>query len=191
MFMSFLEKIQTLFNYMFSSFLTIELFMLILLFFFLLILNIKRKKRIVNYFTSICIIIFMGIIIFLNWNYAVYCFDYFMEGIIKNILFPSTVVYFWIVFLVSLFTIITILNKKDMKLKRYVNYISFAFIYLLFSLFIVEVISNKIILADRVELYTNNVILAIVQISDLIFVLWVIYTLFWYLFRYFKKKYDK
>lgn len=191
MFMSFLEKIQTLFNYMFSSFLTIELFMLILLFFFLLILNIKRKKRIVNYFTSICIIIFMGIIIFLNWNYAVYCFDYFMEGIIKNILFPSTVVYFWIVFLVSLFTIITILNKKDMKSKRYVNYISFAFIYLLFSLFIVEVISNKIILADRVELYTNNVILAIVQISDLIFVLWVIYTLFWYLFRYFKKKYDK
>lgn len=191
MFMSFLEKIQTLFNYMFSSFLTIELFMLILLFFFLLILNIKRKKRIVNYFTSICIIIFMGIIIFLNWNYAVYCFDYFMEGIIKNILFPSTVVYFWIVFLVSLFTIITNLNKKDMKSKRYVNYISFAFIYLLFSLFIVEVISNKIILADRVELYTNNVILAIVQISDLIFVLWVIYTLFWYLFRYFKKKYDK
>lgn len=191
MFMSFLEKIQTLFNYMFSSFLTIELFMLILLFFFLLILNIKRKQRIVNYFTSICIIIFMGIIIFLNWNYAVYCFDYFMEGIIKNILFPSTVVYFWIVFLVSLFTIITILNKKDMKSKRYVNYISFAFIYLLFSLFIVEVISNKIILADRVELYTNNVILAIVQISDLIFVLWVIYTLFWYLFRYFKKKYDK
>lgn len=191
MFMSFLEKIQTLFNYMFSSFLTIELFMLILLFFFLLILNIKRKQRIVNYFTSICIIIFMGIIIFLNWNYAVYCFDYFMEGIIKNILFPSTVVYFWIVFLVSLFTIITILNIKDMKSKRYVNYISFAFIYLLFSLFIVEVISNKIILADRVELYTNNVILTIVQISDLIFVLWVIYTLFWYLFRYFKKKYDK
>lgn len=191
MFMSFLEKIQTLFNYMFSSFLTIELFILILLFFFLLILNIKRKQRIVNYFTSICIIIFMGIIIFLNWNYVVYCFDYFMEGIMKNILFPSTVVYFWIVFLVSLFTIITILNKKDMKFKRYVNYISFAFIYLLFSLFIVEVISNKIILADRVELYTNNVILAIVQISDLIFVLWVIYTLFWYLFRYFKKKYDK
>lgn len=189
--MSFLEKIQTLFNYMFSSFLTIELFMLILLFFFLLILNIKRKKRIVNYFTSICIIIFMGIIIFLNWNYAVYCFDYFMEGIIKNILFPSTVVYFWIVFLVSLFTIITIFSKKDMKSKKYVNYISFAFIYLLFSLFIVEVISNKIILADRVELYTNNVILAIVQISDLIFVLWVIYTLFWYLFKYFKKKYDK
>lgn len=191
MFMSFLEKIQTLFNYIFSSFLTIELFMLMLLFFFLLMLNIKRKQRIVNYFTSICIIIFMGIIIFLNWNYAVYCFDYFMEGIMKNILFPSTVVYFWIVFLVSLFTIITIFSKKDMKFKKYVNYISFAFIYLLFSLFIVEVISNKIILADRVELYTNNVILAIVQISDLIFVLWVIYTLFWYLFRYFKKKYDK
>lgn len=191
MFMSFLEKIQTLFNYIFSSFLTIELFMLMLLFFFLLMLNIKRKQRIVNYFTGICIIIFMGIIIFLNWNYAVYCFDYFMEGIMKNILFPSTVVYFWIVFLVSLFTIITIFSKKDMKFKKYVNYISFAFIYLLFSLFIVEVISNKIILADRVELYTNNVILAIVQISDLIFVLWVIYTLFWYLFRYFKKKYDK
>lgn len=191
MFMSFLEKIQTLFNYIFSSFLTIELFMLMLLFFFLLMLNIKRKQRIVNYFTSICVIIFMGIIIFLNWNYVVYCFDYFMEGIMKNILFPSTVVYFWIVFLVSLFTIITIFSKKDMKLKKYVNYISFSFIYLLFSLFIVEVISNKIILADRVELYTNNVILAIVQISDLIFVLWVIYTLFWYLFRYFKKKYDK
>jgi len=40
------------------------------------------------------------------------------------------------------------------------------------------------------QLYTNNTILSLVQISNLLLLIWFIYTMFYKLFLYFKKKFD-
>ena len=46
-------------------------------------------------------------------------------------------------------------------------------------------------LANTVELYKNEVVLSLVQISNLILVVWIIFTLFYKLYIFFKRKYDK
>ena len=190
MFMSFLEKLQVIFKYTFSSFLEIELFILTLLFFILLSLNIKRKKKIINYVAVITMFIFIGTVIILNWDYAIYCVNFLLKGIMKYVYFPSTVIYFLIVFLVTIFIVVTIISNKLSFFKKVVNYLCFGLLYFLFFSFMGAVISNGVDLADKVQLYSNDLILSIVQISNLIFICWFIYTSFWYLFRYFKKKYD-
>lgn len=190
MFMSFLEKLQVIFRYTFSSFLEIELFILTLLFFILLSLNIKHKKKIINYFCIAIVFIFIGTVMFLNNDYTIYCIDFLLKGIMEYIYFPSTVIYFFIVLLVTLFIIFTVISSKLTLFKRVINYLCFGMIYFLFFSFIGEIIRSGVDLADKVQLYTNDLILAVVQISNFIFIGWVIYTFFWYLFRYFKRKYN-
>ena len=45
-------------------------------------------------------------------------------------------------------------------------------------------------LINVVDLYKNEVILSIVQISNLLLLVWLIFTLFYELYKYFKKKFD-
>lgn len=190
MFMSFFDKIQLIFKHSFSSFLAIELLLLSILFFVLLGLNIKQKKKIVNYAAIAVVIAFIATLIVLNYEYTVYCVDFFLKSILEYIYFPSTVIYFFIMFLVTIFIIITIMSDKLSFFKKIINYLCFAMLYFLFFSFISVVSYTGVDLADKVQLYTNDLILALVQISNLVFLCWIIYTIFWYLFKYFKKKYD-
>ncbi len=190
MFMSFLEKLEIIFKYAFSSFLEIELLLLTVLFFILLGLNIKHKKKIINYAAITVVFAFIVLLMFINFDYTVYCVNFLLKGILEYIYFPSTVIYFLIVVLVTIFIVITITSNKLTKFKKIINYLCFGMLYFLFFSFISIASYTKVDLADKVQLYTNDLILAIVQISNLVFVCWIIYTVFWYLFRYFKKKYD-
>ncbi len=190
MFMSFLEKLQLVFQYAFSSFLEMSLLLLTLLFFVLLSLNIKYKKKIINYAAVAVMTLFIGIVILLNKEYAMYCVDFLLKGIMEYIYFPSTVIYFTIIFVVTILSVITVVNDKLTLFKKIINYLCFGMLYFLFFSFMGEVIHSGVSLADKSQLYTNNLVLALVQISNFIFIGWLIYTGFWYLFRYFKKKYD-
>lgn len=190
MFMSFLEKLQIIFKHSFSSFLEIELLLLTVLFFILLGLNIRHKKKIINYAAVAVVIAFIFSLIILNYDYTVYCVNFLLKSILEYIYFPSTVIYFLIMFLVTVFIIITITSNKLSFFKKIINYLCFGMLYFLFFSFISVVSYTKVDLADKVQLYTNDLILALVQISNLIFLCWIIYTAFWYLFKYFKKKYD-
>ena len=83
-------------------------------------------------------------------------------------------------------------NFSKMPYYRKVLDISFfSIIYFLFFNFIAAIGQYKLDLADKVSLYSNNLVLSIVQISNLVFVIWVIVILFYKLYNYFKKKYDE
>ena len=49
---------------------------------------------------------------------------------------------------------------------------------------------DSVDVVDTSVLYQNEIILSIVQISNLILVIWILYTCFYHLYLYFKKKYD-
>ena len=61
--MNLFEKILTVFKYMFSSFLSIELFILCLLLFLLLVFNLKYKNKYVNIILVVVYISFIGMIL--------------------------------------------------------------------------------------------------------------------------------
>ena len=49
---------------------------------------------------------------------------------------------------------------------------------------------DRVDIMDKATLYQNDTILSIVQVSNFIFVLWILITMFYYLYKYFKKKFD-
>ena len=188
--LSLFDKIGTIFKYMFSSFLSIEMFILSVLLFIILIVNLKRKNIFIQ---MIAIGIYIGFIIGIFISYTTYvktCIDSFAKGIMNYIYFPSPIVYFFIIVFVTIMILITLFSKKLTIFKKIINYLFFSILYLLFMSFIALGAYAGVDLADTTSLYQNDTILSIVQVSNFLLLIWLIFTSFYHLFKYFKKKYD-
>ena len=188
--LSLFDKIGTIFKYMFSSFLSIEMFVLSLLLFVILIINLKRKNTLVQ---MIAIGVYIGFILGIFISYTTYvktCVDSFIKGIMNYIYFPSTIVYFFIIMFVTVMILFTLFSKKLTIFKKVINYLFFSILYFLFMSFIALGAYHGLDLVDITVLYQNDTILSIVQISNSLLLIWLIYTGFYHLYKHFKKKYD-
>jgi hypothetical protein len=188
--LSLFDKIGIIFKYIFSSFLSIEMFIMSLLLFIILIVNLKRKNTLVQ---MIAIGVYIGFIVGIFISYTTYvktCIDSFTKGIMNYIYFPSTIVYFFIIMFVTVMILVTLFSKKMTLFKKVFNYFFFSTMYFLFMSYIALGAYYGVDLADTSILYQNDTILSIVQISNLILLIWLVYTGFYHLYKYFKKRYD-
>ncbi len=188
--LSVVEKLGTIFHYIFSSFLSIEMFILSLLLFLILLVNLKRNNILVQ---MIAIGIYIGFVLGILISYTTYvntCIHSFIKEIMNYIYFPSTIVYFFIIVFVTVMILWTLFSKKIPFFKKVVNYSFFSILYFFFMSFIALAAADGVDLVDITKLYQNDVILCLVQISNFILLIWLLFTGFYWLYRYFKKKYD-
>lgn len=184
------EKLSNIFKYTFSSFLSIELFLFSILLFLLLIINMKRKEKLVTY----CAIgVYFGLLIgtmLAYYEYVILCIKAFFKMILTYICFPSTVAFFFTIVFITCMLIYTLFSKKLSTFKKIFNYLIFSFSYYLFMSFIALTAYNNIDLASSVSLYTNDNVVTIVQVSNTLLIIWIIFTLFYRFYLILKKKYD-
>lgn len=188
--LSLIEKIGTIFKYIFSSFLSIEMFILSLLLFLILVVNLKRNNHLVQ---MIAIGIYIGFVIGILISYSTYvktCVDSFVKAIMNYIYFPSTIVYFFIILFVTGLILYTLFNKKMTKFKKLINYLFFSILYFFFMSFVALSAYDSVDLVDVSKLYQNETILSLVQISNFILVIWLLFTGFYHLYKYFKNRFD-
>ena len=84
----------------------------------------------------------------------------------------------------------TVFSSKMTMLKKGVNYFFFSILYFLFMSFMALASYSGVDLINVVDLYKNEVILSIVQISNLLLLVLCLFTVFYHLYLYFKKKFD-
>ena len=147
--LSLLGKLGIIFRYIFSSFLSIEMFILSLLLFIILVVNLKQNNPIIQ---MIAIGIYIGFVIGIFITYTTYvesCVNSFVKAIMNYIYFPSTIAYFFIILFVTIMILWTIFQKKLSFFKKTVNCLFFSVLYFLFMSFIslatydIIVITNK------------------------------------------------
>lgn len=185
------DKMKIIFQLLFSSFMSIEIVLFFLLLFLLLVFNVKIKNKLVPIILSIFLVIGIIVFCFVFSSYAITCLDSFIMKIMDYYYFPSTIVYFFIfLFMVSV-CFITMFSKKMKPMKKVFNYCCSIIVFLLFSMFIVLAVYSKIDFADTVALYQNNQVLTLVQVSNLIVLFWFVVSCFYYLYLFFKKKFDE
>lgn len=188
--LSLLDKIGIIFKYIFSSFLSIEMFIVSLLLFCILLFNLKKENKIIQ---IAAVGIYLGFLVGIIVSYSSYvkaCLDAFFKMILNYIYFPSTVAYFFIILFVTVMMLITVFSNKISKFKKTINYAFFSVLYFLFMSFVALASYENYDLINVVNLYENETILSIVQISNFILVIWLLYTLFYKLFCFYKKKFD-
>ena len=186
-----LEKMKIIFDLLFSSFMFLEILLFFLLLFILLVVNIKVKNRIIP--VVISVLVFVGIVVFgvLFSPYVFSCIDSFLLKAMEYYYFPSTVIFFFIFLIAVLDFIYTMFSKKLKSFKKIVNYLYVVGTFFFFIVFIGLATVNNIDLGDVVTLYQNKQILSVVQVSNLLFLVWGIVSVFYYLFICFQKKFDK
>ena len=188
--LSLIEKFGMIFKYIFSSFLSIELFILSLLLFLILIVNVKRKNMFIQ---MLDIGVYIGFLLGIIISYTTYVqtsVDSFVKAVMNYVYFPSTVVYFFIMLFVTITLLVSLFSKKMTMFKKIFNYSFFSILYFFFMTFMALCSYDSVDVVDTSVLYQNEIILSIVQISNLILVIWILYTCFYHLYLYFKKKYD-
>lgn len=190
MYLSIVEKIGLIFQYLVSSFLSIELFLLCFLFFLFLVINLKYQNKLVHTFLTILFLLFVILLVVYNSSYVFYCIDFLLKVIIDYIYFPSTAIYFLIFCFVTIGIIYTMHSKEIGKIKKFFNYFLFSLLYFFFFSFVAISYYEQLPLADPVLLYQNDTVLSIVQVSNFIFAFWLLVTIFYRLFLFFKKKFD-
>ena len=188
--LSLIEKLGVIFKYTFSSFLSIEMFIFSLLLFCILVYSVKVNNHFIQ---MISIGIYIGFVIGIIISYTSYVqtsFNSFTKAILNYIYFPSTVAYFFIIVFVTILILYTLFSKNITNIKKIFNYLFFSIMYFFFMTFMALSAFDGVDLMEITELYKNDTILSIVQISNLLLVIWLIVTGFYYLYRYFKKRFD-
>lgn len=189
--LSLFEKMKMIFELLFSSFMFLELFLLFLLLFLLGVVNIKANNKILPIFLTVIFgVSILGFVIY-HSTYVAMCIDTFIMKIMDYYYFPSTVVFFFLFFIAVLIFIYTLFSKKLLLWKKIFNYGIMFIIFLFFSMFVGSANLNHVDLADTVSLYQHDQILSIVQLSNLVFLCWIVVSFFYHLYLFFRRKFDK
>lgn len=185
------EKIVKIFKYIFSSFLSVELFIFSLLLFILLIVNLKRKEKLFIYFP---IVIYLGLLIgtLLAYNeYVILSVKAFFKLIISYICFPTIEAFYMSMVFITVIMIYTLFSKEMTKFKKIFNYLFFSILYFFFMSVISLTSYNGLDFGSLTNLYSNETVLVLIQGSNSLLLIWIIFTFFYRLYLFYQKKFDE
>ncbi len=167
------EKIKTVFNLVIES----PLFLILLLGIILMIVDIlfiskKDKKTKIIY-----IIVSFLLIIFFMISYIeslLQIFDTITKNLVAIIYFPTVLEYIVMMIISLIILMVSFFSKKTHKIIKRIN----AFILItnsfLFFLILDEIAKTNVDLTNKISIYTNSNLMMLLELSIIIFVIWII-----------------
>ena len=172
-YLSIAEKFKILFDRIFDfKFIFIFLGVLVIATFLYLIKKIDNRKYIM--IITLSLLLILGIDIVINYKELAEVFDNFMTIFFSNIYFPSVYVYVGTLLIVAIAFITSMFNKMLNKIYKIINGITFVMNNILLTIILNIIAKNKIDVFTPNELYTNINLVAVLEISIGLFVLWIL-----------------
>lgn len=172
-YLSIAEKFKILFDMILDfKFIFIFLGVLVIATFLYLIKKIDNRKYIM--IITLSLLLILGIDIVINYKELAEVFDNFMTIFFSNIYFPSVYVYVGTLLIVAIAFITSMFNKMLNKIYKIINGITFVMNNILLVIILNIIAKNKIDVFTPNELYTNINLVAVLEISIGLFVLWVL-----------------
>ena len=174
------EKLICLFNIAKSNW--ISLVFLAFVAFFLIILKFKKitKKQCFTFVLISYLCFLVSIIITYNKQLGIIG-DNLVNNLFKNIYFPSTYTYLFVLIVVDITTLVALLNKRCSTIYKWLHGIIFFLIQFILA-FILELLSkNKIDIFSKTSLFSNKNLVMMLELSMNIFIIWLIAIIFIYL----------
>lgn len=171
-YLSIIEKLEILFNTLldFEFILMFAILLLILTFLYLIKkLSIKKYKL----YMALSFIGIFAISIFSNYEVLSNTFDDFTTIFFRNIYFPSIYVYIGVLVISFISFIVSILNVMLKRIYKVLNSTMFVINNVLFIIVINIIAKSKIDIFSVNSLYTNTSLVAVLELSINLFILWV------------------
>lgn len=171
-YLNIIEKFKVLFDMLLTYKLSL-IFLVVLLIATILytIKKISTKKFLLLTLSSL---IFLFSICYIN-NYKVLSetFDNFWTIFFTNIYFPSVYVYLFTLFTVDISLVMSFLNKSTNKIYRIVNCFTFVIIHIIFIIILNIISEQKINIFEITSLYANVNLVAVLELSINVFIVWM------------------
>lgn len=172
-YLSIVEKFKILFDMILDvKFIFIFLGVLVIATFLYLIKKIDNRKYIM--IITLSLLLILGIDIVINYKELAEVFDNFMTIFFSNIYFPSVYVYVGTLLIVAIAFITSMFNKMLNKIYKIINGITFVMNNILLVIILNIIAKNKIDVFTPNDLYTNINLVAVLEISIGLFIVWVL-----------------
>lgn len=188
--LSLFDRLKIVLKYFTSSFMSIELIVIVLCLFLFLFFNLKRNKKSVNIFVPVVVLLFLAFISMGFHEYAIAAINEVVKFLINYYYFPSMSFYFVIMLFTTIYLIYIVYSNKYSDRFKIFNYIFCFILYAFFVGLFSYIVSNNLSLSIDYAIYKDKYILSFVQLSNLIFWLWMLITFFIKIYNYFRKKFD-
>ena len=188
--LSFLDKIKVLIDVSASS----KLFLLVIAFFFFLgivfySINNKNKKNI----RSIYIACVLFVVIFLLVSYYKSIgnmIDYLTNNLFILIYFPNLAAYLTAIIIMNIILIVSLFNYKVSKLIRNINITVYCVLSYILALILSTIDKYNLDVFKTESVYQNRNALALIELSSIIFIVWILFLIIYKLIMiYLKKEY--
>ena len=123
---------------------------------------------------TLSLLLILGIDIVINYKELSEVFDNFMTIFFSNIYFPSVYVYVGTLLIVAIAFITSMFNKMLNKIYKIINGITFIMNNILLVIILNIIAKNKIDVFTPNDLYTNINLVAVLEISIGLFIVWVL-----------------
>ena len=190
--LSFLDKLKVLIDVSSSS----KLFVLVIAFFFFLGLvfyktNEKNKKNV----RSIYIAIILFVVIFLLVSYYKSIgnmIDYLTNNLFILIYFPNLAAYLTAIVIMNIILIVSLFNYKVSKLIRNINITVYCVLNYILALILNVINTYNLDVFKTESVYQNRSAQALIELSSIIFVVWILFLIVYRLIMvYLKKEYKQ
>lgn len=175
---SLIEKLKTLMEIIISSPLFLFCFMMgvaVLIFF---IISLKKEKK-VNKWIFISVWLILAIVIIINYHSAVFkIIDNLFDALFMAIYFPTTTVYFIILFISNFYFVFSLFRKKLSKKFKIINFLNALIVDLYLILIMDTVKTNSIDIYEQVSMYSNFNLMILMQLNSATFISWILISLF-------------
>lgn len=188
--LSLFDRLKIVLKYFTSSFMSIELIVIVLCLFLFLFFNLKRNKKSVNIFVPVVVLLFLAFVSMGFHEYAIAAINEVVKFLINYYYFPSMSFYFVIMLFTTIYLIYIVYSNNYSDRFKIFNYIFCFILYVFFVGLFSYIVSNNLSLSIDYAIYKDKYILSFVQLSNLIFWLWMLITFFIKIYNYFRKKFD-
>ena len=168
-----LERLKITFSLIFSS----PLFLILIFAFLLMIADIyiiSKKSKTTKIVYLIISLVIIGLLLHNYLSSVLSVFDTIAKNILTIIYFPSVLEYILILLISLIILLISSLSKKTNKHIKLINLFIFAINMLIFFLILDQISINNIDLTNKISIYTNETLMALFELSSIIFALWII-----------------
>lgn len=172
-YMNIIEKLQIFMNLITNSELLMGTIVLIALSILLFLNKQINNKKLFRVVLLINIGAFL-IMLFLNSEQLITIYNSIIDKIFMNFYFPSVEVYLFILLFMFVVLFVSIFNIKMKKSYKITNIIAFFSFFYLFLMLVNIIVTNNLNIFDINSIYTNKEAVAILELSTLVYVLWLI-----------------
>ena len=182
-FTNIFDKLKIVYDLIMNSNIFIVLVMLIIGVFLLRLTNkINNKKMgIIIYLVELAI---FGVVFYTEKDSAIAITDNLIDNIFLNFYFPSIYVYLFILVVSITMFVYTLLNRFISNTYRIITNTYFLLFNFIFILLVKVIIENDIDIFAKESLFTNNNTLVLLELSTLLFFIYIIINILIYITNY-------